>query len=253
MPSRADQGIGLYDPATNNVNICGFGSVPTGCGVTMSKREFGPRAGIAWRVSKSFVVRAGYGITNDPYSLDRPFKYNYPTLLIATYDAPNSYSWATTLQQGIPQVQLPDFGNGFIPLPAAYTTATLNLHEYKRGYIQSWNLTMQKEIGFGLTAQAGYIATRSTDMQIGVNINAGQFPGAGTNGQPLKSLYGRYLYGDFCSGQLRSFPAVPGKRATDDRPLGPEVPSLTSFGEDDAGRIYATSLDGAVYRLDPAG
>jgi glucose/arabinose dehydrogenase len=69
----------------------------------------------------------------------------------------------------------------------------------------------------------------------------------------LKSLYGRYLYGDYCAGQLRSFPAIPGKRATDDRPLGLEVPSLSSFGEDDAGHIYATSLDGPVYRLDPAG
>jgi glucose/arabinose dehydrogenase len=69
----------------------------------------------------------------------------------------------------------------------------------------------------------------------------------------LQSLYGRYLYGDYCSGELRSFPAIPGKRATDDRPLGLDVPSLSSFGEDDAGRIYATSLDGPVYRLDPAG
>ena len=33
----------------------------------------------------------------------------------------------------------------------------------------------------------------------------------------LRSLYGRYLYGDFCAGQLRSFAATPGRRATDDR------------------------------------
>jgi glucose/arabinose dehydrogenase len=65
----------------------------------------------------------------------------------------------------------------------------------------------------------------------------------------LPSLYGRYLYGDYCSGALRSFTARPGHRATDDRPLGPAVPSLSSFGEDDAGHIYATSLEGAVYRL----
>jgi len=65
----------------------------------------------------------------------------------------------------------------------------------------------------------------------------------------LPSLYGRYLYGDYCAGELRSFPAVPGRRATDDRSLGLEVPSLSSFGEDDAGHIYATSLDGPVYRL----
>jgi glucose/arabinose dehydrogenase len=65
----------------------------------------------------------------------------------------------------------------------------------------------------------------------------------------LPSLYGRYLYGDFCSGQLRSFTATPGRRATDDRALGLEVTSLSSFGTDAAGHIYATSLRGPVYRL----
>ncbi|HMC07470.1 MAG TPA: PQQ-dependent sugar dehydrogenase [Solirubrobacterales bacterium] len=65
----------------------------------------------------------------------------------------------------------------------------------------------------------------------------------------LPSLYGRYLYGDFCSGQLRSFTARPGRRAQDDRALGIQVPSLSSFGVDDAGHLYATSLEGPVYRL----
>jgi glucose/arabinose dehydrogenase len=65
----------------------------------------------------------------------------------------------------------------------------------------------------------------------------------------LPTLYGRYLYGDFCAGKLHSFAARPDRRATDDRPLGVQVPSLSSFGEDDAGHIYATSLEGPVYRL----
>jgi glucose/arabinose dehydrogenase len=69
--------------------------------------------------------------------------------------------------------------------------------------------------------------------------------------ESLRSLYGRYLYGDFCVGELRSFPARPGRRATDDRLLGPTVPQLSSFGEDNRGRIYATSLSGPVYRLAP--
>jgi glucose/arabinose dehydrogenase len=64
----------------------------------------------------------------------------------------------------------------------------------------------------------------------------------------LPALFGRYLYGDFCAGELRSFdPAV--SQARDDRPLGLNVPSLSSFGEDTAGQIYAVSLDGPVYRL----
>jgi len=69
----------------------------------------------------------------------------------------------------------------------------------------------------------------------------------------LRSLYGRYLYGDFCAGQLRSFAATPGRRAIDDRALHLQVPSLSSFGEDNAGHLYPTSLAGPVYRLVAAG
>jgi hypothetical protein len=64
----------------------------------------------------------------------------------------------------------------------------------------------------------------------------------------LPSLEGRYLYGDFCRGQIRSF-ELHGGRARDDRPIGLTVPRLDSFGEDAGGRLYAVSLDGSVYRL----
>jgi glucose/arabinose dehydrogenase len=66
----------------------------------------------------------------------------------------------------------------------------------------------------------------------------------------LESLFGRYLYGDFCNAELRSF-VIKGGRARDDRPLGLEVSSLSSFAEDTDGRIYATSLEGPVFRLMP--
>jgi glucose/arabinose dehydrogenase len=66
----------------------------------------------------------------------------------------------------------------------------------------------------------------------------------------LPALFGRYVYGDFCAGELRSFkPATP--EARDDRSLDLEVPSLSSFGEDNEGHVYAVSLDGPVYRLVP--
>jgi glucose/arabinose dehydrogenase len=67
-------------------------------------------------------------------------------------------------------------------------------------------------------------------------------------GSSLPGLQGRYFYGDFCRGQLRSLvPKLGG--ATGDRPLGVNVASLSSFGEDTRGRIYACSLDGPVFRL----
>ena len=69
----------------------------------------------------------------------------------------------------------------------------------------------------------------------------------------LPTLFGRYLYADFCQGQLRSFSAadaLPGPVA-DDRPLDLQVPSISSFAEDARGHVYAISLDGPVYRLVP--
>ena len=67
----------------------------------------------------------------------------------------------------------------------------------------------------------------------------------------LESLYGRYLYGDLCLGELRSFTARPGRPAGDDVALGPLVERLASFGEGADGTVYAVSLSGPVYRLVP--
>jgi glucose/arabinose dehydrogenase len=64
----------------------------------------------------------------------------------------------------------------------------------------------------------------------------------------LPSLRGRYIYADYCEGELRTLtPHL--HRATADHKLGLAVPSPTSFGEDDAHHIYVTSEDGPVYRL----
>jgi glucose/arabinose dehydrogenase len=64
----------------------------------------------------------------------------------------------------------------------------------------------------------------------------------------LKSLYGRYVYGDYCRPQLRWAKLRPG-RATAGGTIGLRVSALTSFGEDARGRVYALSQNGPVYRL----
>jgi glucose/arabinose dehydrogenase len=69
--------------------------------------------------------------------------------------------------------------------------------------------------------------------------------------QSSRLVYAYYTgsdHGDYCAGELRSFkPATPAARG--DRSLGLDVPSLSSFGEDNQGHVYAVSLDGPVYRL----
>jgi hypothetical protein len=67
----------------------------------------------------------------------------------------------------------------------------------------------------------------------------------------LTDLYGRYLYTDFCSEEIRSL-VLPrsGGLASGDRSEGLAVEKPTSFGEDSCGRIYVASKNGPVYRLE---
>jgi hypothetical protein len=67
-------------------------------------------------------------------------------------------------------------------------------------------------------------------------------------GAGMGDLYGRYLYGDYCNGAVRSFsPSAP---FGTDRSEGLRIPRLDSFGEDSCGRLYAVSGKGPVYRLE---
>jgi glucose/arabinose dehydrogenase len=64
----------------------------------------------------------------------------------------------------------------------------------------------------------------------------------------LTGWVGRYLYSDFCRGTIESALLSPGK-ATGERSTGLRVSSISSFGEDARGRVYAVSLGGPVYRI----
>ena len=64
----------------------------------------------------------------------------------------------------------------------------------------------------------------------------------------LRSLRGRYLFGDNCRPQINSVRLSAG-HARGNRPTGLSVSSLSAFGQDDFGHIYAVSLAGPVYRI----
>jgi hypothetical protein len=191
FPSRADRGMERYDFNNNKMLICGLGSVPKDCGTQISKSNFAPRLGIAWRPGSTWVVRAGYGLNWDPWNIARTLRTNYPVLLVLNGNAPNTYSFAgRTLSEGIPDIKAPDLGNGVIDIPAAYALTSTG-DRFVRSYIQSWNLTVQKQLARNLTAQIGYVATRQVHQTGNLDLNAGQTPGAGRNGQPYFQKFGR--------------------------------------------------------------
>lgn len=68
----------------------------------------------------------------------------------------------------------------------------------------------------------------------------------------IPALAGRYLYGDLCTGEVRSFVAHAGSQhARQDRAVGIVLPNLSGFGQGFNGVIYMAQIDGGVWRLAP--
>ncbi len=167
MPTRADRGLERYNLRTNMMEIGGIGSIPTDLGVKVSKRMFAPRIGLAWRPSEKLVIRAGYGISNDPYALARPMRTNHPILTNLVVNSDNFF-WvrnasgaltANRLSEGIPAVPVVGVGNGVIEMPTNVSVVAIP-DQFDRGYIQSWNLSVQRELKWGFTGEIAYVATR---------------------------------------------------------------------------------------------
>jgi glucose/arabinose dehydrogenase len=67
-------------------------------------------------------------------------------------------------------------------------------------------------------------------------------------GAALADLARRYVYGDFCSGNLWSLQGTPEGRATDVRRERAKLPQLTHIGVDADGELLFASASGTLYR-----
>ncbi len=189
--NRGEFGIERYDITTNKVLIGGRGNIPRSAGTDAVSIQWAPRIGMAYRLSEKTVWRAGYGITNDPYPLSRPLRSPFPAVIVDEYIQANGFVSPGSFATGIPSVRFPDLSSGTVDIPNTISTNSLFPGKFRRGYIQSYNFTLQRELWGGFVLQTGYVGTRS--IRAGVtyfNYNAGIVPGAGVNGRPLRAPFG---------------------------------------------------------------
>ena len=184
---RDNSGFGRYDVATDRVIVGGLGGNPTNSGVDVGKGQLAPRLGLAYRLNDKTVVRVGFGISIDPNSF-RQMRDAYPATISSQFIAP-SFQAAGTLRTGIPVVQGPDPRAGILILPPALQTTTYPL-KINRGYIRSYNVTVQREVGAGVNIQAGYVTTKSVRQFNNLNLNWSP-PGGGNTGRQLFGNVGR--------------------------------------------------------------
>jgi hypothetical protein len=163
----------------------------------VSKRLFGPRAGVAYRIGEKWVMRSGFGLTYDPLPFGRPLRGLYPSTLTGSWvPTVSTYGWYNTLNEGIPEIPTPDVSKGSALLPNNIDMGPRSPWggQIHRGYIMSWNGTLERQLPFNMIGSVGYVATRTIHQLIDRNINT-VGPGLGTTtaNLPLAKLYGRTI------------------------------------------------------------
>ncbi|MBZ5701857.1 MAG: TonB-dependent receptor [Acidobacteriia bacterium] len=127
------------------------------------RNNFAPRIGIAWKPAKQTVVRAGYGINYNlaQYAnIIQNFAFQ-PPFAVSSTNSSNLFNPLT-------------LANGFPPLPPGSVTNNFAVDKnYRLGYVQLWNLNIQRELPRGIIFNIGYNGAKGThlDLQRAPNRN----------------------------------------------------------------------------------
>jgi hypothetical protein len=226
---------GFVSLANGEDYVAGTPGVNLSMNVRNSFTNLGPRAGIAYQMSRRTVLRLGYGRFFDNGMFGSTFGHavtqNLPVLADQSVTPANNYEAVFSLANGPPALNpatLLDstpvgptgqhmYPNGVVPriLPPTMRLPT----------VDAWNITLQQEINPNTTFSLGWVANKGTHQFPGDSPeeNANQPTIAGFNKglttfqrEPLYARFGwtqgTNYYGDDASNNYESLQAVFNKR-----------------------------------------
>jgi hypothetical protein len=210
---RADgRGIDVVDLNTLDVIVAGRGGNPQNNGMSAALNNFAPRAGGTYRINEMTVFRTGYGLTYNAQGWARALRgdNDYPVTISSSFLNNEPFAAYASLSQGIPQIVSPDLSSGRVRLDRAANVWTPEIDNIDRGYIQTWNVILQRQIPWKMTVDVGYVGAKGTGGYAALDINAPSVLGSGNAGRPYFSLgrvislfsFGQRLKTDYKSLQI---------------------------------------------------
>jgi hypothetical protein len=144
------------------------------------RNNISPRLGFAWRplTNGSLMVRGGYGLY-----------YNTSVYSLIAGSMAQQPPFAQALSVASSAANPLSIQNGFLAAANQTLTNTYAIEtNYRIGYAQSWNLTVQHDLPFSFFGTAGYLGTKGTrlDQQFIPNSVA---PGATESALPHSFIY----------------------------------------------------------------
>jgi hypothetical protein len=148
-----------------------------------------PRIGFAYQVDPKTVVRTAYGIFYDQYMMissnrgvQAPPWVNQFSLGASGYLS-NPYGTGTpiSIEHTTPPTNVP-----FLP----YSTFAIPTQQIRPGYVQSWNLVVERQLARDWVVKAAYIGSHGTHLLIAAEINPAIYgPGATLANENARRIY----------------------------------------------------------------
>ncbi|HTR36676.1 MAG TPA: TonB-dependent receptor [Bryobacteraceae bacterium] len=134
-----------------------------------NKYDFAPRFGFAYRATADgkTVIRGGYG---------KFIEVPLGSLLGAGYaiHSANQGFYNQSITNGQPALTFPyPFPSNLAVEGSQFFQQASDLH-YKEAYVQEWNLTVERDLGFNTGLRLSYEGNHGSDM--GVQVNLGELP-----------------------------------------------------------------------------
>jgi Carboxypeptidase regulatory-like domain/TonB-dependent Receptor Plug Domain len=157
--------------------------------------NFGPRIGFAYKVTPTFVVRGGYGISYGALGnlgFGGTLGTNYPFIYAITQNAPSSQA-PLVLSNGQTATMENTFSTINLSDPTQVNGQGLNLYgrqyDYQTPYVQTYNLTTQTQFTNHDSFQIGYVGTVGRHLDnLGADNSPSEILPVGTNISQLPTL-----------------------------------------------------------------
>ena len=142
-------------------------------------RNFGPRIGMAWSLTKNIVLRGAYGISYYPTGAQgggnaKPPATGFianPTFFSQDQGLTSGFNWDNGFPQNYQRPPFIDPGFGVVPGTAPGTTTWLSSAKLPQ-YTQSFNFGTQWQLQSNWLLDVGWVGQKSTRLATGVyNVN----------------------------------------------------------------------------------
>src|SRR5215472_9209367 len=186
-PSRAG-GYSNYNPANNTLVVAGIGGNPDNLGRETYYYYFAPRAGLAYRLQENTVVRAGFGISYEPFP-NNNYAFNFPVRQANGFPQPNSFQPATTnMAKGFPPPTTATIPANGIVTPSPGDTYFVIDQKFHQPYVESWNLAVERILPYSFVATVAYVGNHGTRIPMQYDLNAAIAPGVDSSGNLLPKV-----------------------------------------------------------------